>query len=98
VTIEAGKFFLLTAPGSHRILSDKPLIVQVIHWPLIPPEQGVDSFGVVVPSVQSVNVKPTVKITSLAGEGFPITYVLIGGVAVAAAAAAGILAMRRRAK
>jgi hypothetical protein len=97
VTIAAGTFFLLTAPGAHEILSDKPLIVQVIHWPLIPAEQGVDSFGVVVPCVQTVNLTPTVKLTPLAGEGFPVMYALVGGVA-AAAAAAGLLVMKRRAK
>ena len=66
---------------------------------MIPPIQGIASFGVVVPCIQTVDVVPDVKLTPLeAGEGFPTTYVIVGVAAVIAMTASALVAMRRRAK
>ncbi|MDH5440263.1 MAG: hypothetical protein OEY31_06635 [Candidatus Bathyarchaeota archaeon] len=97
--IKADSFLLLTLPGNRRIIPDKNVVIQVIHWPLIPPIQGIASFGVVVPCIQTVDLVPDVELTSLeAGEGFPTTYVIVGVAAVIAMTASALVAMRRRAK
>jgi len=87
ITIQADSYFLLTIPGQHKIISDKNLIVQLIHWPLIPSIQGIANFGAVVPCIQTVNLAPNVKLTPISpGEGFPTTYIMMGAAAVGAAA------------
>jgi len=97
--IKADSFLLLTLPGNRRIIPDKNVIIQIIHWPLIPSFQGIASFGVVVPCIQMVDVVPDVKLAPLeAGEGFPMTYVIGGVAAVIAMTASALVLMRRRAK
>ncbi len=97
--IKADSFFLLTLPGNRRIIPDKNVVIQIIHWPLIPPIQGIASFGVVVPCIQTVDVVPDVKLTPLeVGQGFPTTYVIVGVAAVITIAGSALVAMRRRAK
>jgi hypothetical protein len=96
--IKADSFFVLTLPGNRRIIPDKDVVIQVIHWPLIPPIQGIASFGVVVPCIQTVNVAPKVSLTQMSEEGFPTTYVIIGVAAVIAITASAFVAMRRRAR
>jgi hypothetical protein len=97
--IKADSFFLLTLPGNRRITPDKNVVIQTIHWPLIPSIQGIASFGVVVPCIQTVDVVPNVKLTPLeAGQGFPTTYVIVGVAAVITIAGSALVAVRRRAK
>ncbi len=97
ITIKSDSYFLVTSPGIHKIVSDKNVVIQLIHWPLIPPVQGINGFGVVVPCIQTVNITHSLALTPIGGGGFPITYVILG-VAVAAAAAATIIFKMRRSK
>jgi hypothetical protein len=95
--IKADSYLKIDVPGAHRIISDKNVVIQITHWPKVPAIQGLKSFGAVVPCVETVDLKPAVRLSPLGGgEGFPTTY-LIAGVAVAAAAAAALMVMRRRA-
>ncbi len=94
--IQPHTYFALTHPGSHKIVTDKNVIIQVLHWPSTPPNQGIQFGGSVIPSVQTVNVVPQVTLTPL-GEGFPWLYVAIGA-AAAVAAAVGYMVVRGRAK
>jgi hypothetical protein len=97
VTIRADEPFLITTPGNHKIIADKNVVIQILTWPLIPPIQGIASFGAVVPCVQKVNVSPDVTLTPIGAEGFPMTYVMAGAVAVVVAVV-GFLVMKRRGK
>jgi len=90
-------FFLLTVPGTHKITSDRNVVAEVIHWPLMPSFQGIASFGVVVPCIQTLDLTPDVNLTPMVTEGFSTTYIVIGiAVAAIAAAAAGFILMKRR--
>jgi hypothetical protein len=96
VTVPADSYFLFKGSGTHRIQVDKNVVIQIIHWPLIPPTQGVDGFATTVPCIQAVNAAPKTKLTPIAGGGgFPSTYI-IAGAATAALAAAGVIALKRR--
>ena len=53
----------------HKIKSDKSLVVQIIHMPLILPNQGVDGFGMSVPCIQWATVKPSVTLSPIAAGG-----------------------------
>ncbi|MDH5689452.1 MAG: hypothetical protein OEZ48_16505, partial [Candidatus Bathyarchaeota archaeon] len=95
--LKPDSFFLLTVPGTHKITSDKNVVVEVIHWPLMPSFQGIASFGVVIPCIQTSDLTPDVSLTPMITEGFPTTYIIIGiAVAAIAAAAAGFILMKHR--
>ena len=94
-TIEADSYFLFTFPGTHRITSDKDLIVQLIHVPLIPSNQGIESFGVTIPCIQTVNLPTDVTLTPLE-EAFPIMYVVMGAGVAVLALFVGFVLIRRR--
>jgi hypothetical protein len=97
MNLKPDSFFLLTVPGTHKIMSDKNIVIQVIHWPLTPPIQGIASFGVAIPCIQTTNLTPDVSLTPMVTEGFTMTYVTIGiAAAVVVAAAAGFIIMKRR--
>ena len=99
ITIKRDQYFILTTIGDHKIRSDKNVVLQLIHWPLIPPEQGLYGFGVEVPCIQMINVNPTVTLIPLTSEeGFPMTYIIIGAVAAVAIAVAGFMMMKRKPK
>jgi hypothetical protein len=98
ITIGADSYFLLTSVGPHKILSNKNIVVQLIHWPLIPPIQGIEMFGVAIPSIQSINVTPDVSLKPIAAEGFPTTYIIAGVAAAVVAVIVSLLAVKRRAK
>jgi hypothetical protein len=93
-TIRADSYYLLTMPGLHTISSNKDILVQVIHWPLNPPQQGIENFGVAIPCIQTVNTLPSVTLTPL-GEAFPTLYIIIGAGA-AVAVLVGILIIKKR--
>ena len=95
-TIEAGSFYLLSTPGNHRIVSDQNIVIEVIHWPLYPPFQGLFFEGVEIPCIQMVSVVPNVTLTPLE-EAFPTIYIIIG-VAIAFVVVLGFFIMRRRTK
>jgi hypothetical protein len=96
ITIKADGYFVVTSPGLHKIVSDKNLVIQLVHWPLIPPTQGINGFGVAVPCIQTVNEAPNVKLRPIGGEGFPMTYLIVGVAAAAAVAGVGVIMMKRR--
>ena len=99
ITIKRDQYYMMMTPGDHKIRSDKNVLLQLIHWPLIPPEQGLSGFGVEVPCIQMINVNPNVTLTPLAGnEGFPMTYIIIGAVAAVAVVVLGFIAMKQRPK
>ena len=100
ISLEPDSYFLLTVPGTHKIVSNKNVIVQVIHWPLNPTIQGISSFGVVIPCIQTIDLPTNVSLIPLAQEGFSSTYLIVGGGAAIAAVAVALVAlmMRRRTK
>jgi hypothetical protein len=97
VTVEADSYYVLMAAGTHRILSDTNIVVEVTHWPLNPPYQGLNFEGVEIPCVQTVSVVPDVTLTPL-GESLPFTYIVIAGAAGVAAAIIGLFLMKHRRK
>jgi hypothetical protein len=98
VTVEADSYYVLMAAGTHRIISDTNIVVEVTHWPLNPPYQGLNFEGVEIPCVQTVSVVPDVTLTPL-GETLPFTYIVIAGAAgVAAAAIIGLFLIKHRRK
>jgi len=94
ITIQPNNYVLLQDQGIHTIVSNRNLIVQILHWPLQPPNQGLHSWSVAIPCLQTVSAKTEVTLTPLGG-GWPILYI-IAGVAVAIIAIAVIFIMRRR--
>ncbi len=97
VTIEADSYQLLTAAGTHKIVSDKNVVIEVTHWPLNPPYQGLNFAGVEVQCFQTVGVVPDVTLT-LIGEGLPLTYIIIGVAVAVAVVGLVFFLMKRRAK
>ncbi|MDH5440248.1 MAG: hypothetical protein OEY31_06560 [Candidatus Bathyarchaeota archaeon] len=99
--IKADSYFQMPIPGTHKIISDKNVVIEVIHWPKVPSIQGLKSFGAVVPCIQAANVTPDVKLTPLGAgeeEKFPTTLIIAGAAAAVVVAAAGFIALRRRTK
>jgi hypothetical protein len=95
ISLEEDSHFLLPQPGTHIIRSDKNVVVQVLHWPSEPVEQGLQYRGVQIPCIQTINVVQEVTLTPL-GEPFPISYLIIGSAAAAIAVAAVFLLRKRR--
>jgi hypothetical protein len=88
-TIGANSYYLITQPGTHVLRANGKLVIEILNWPFEPEFQGLQYEGVQVPSVQTVDVAPDVRLTPL-GDSFPIMYVVIG---VSAAAISGIAAL-----
>ena len=81
-TIRGGSYTLATTiQGIHTFLSNKNLVVQIIHWPLEPPTQAISGWGQVIPCIQAVDVTVDVTLTPI-GQSLPLTYIIVG-VAVA---------------
>jgi hypothetical protein len=97
MSLEPDSYFLLTVPGTHKIVPNKNVIVQVIHWPLNPPIQGIPSFGATIPCIQTIDLPTNVSLIPLAQEGFATTYLIVGaGAAIAAVAVALVVIMMKR--
>ena len=96
IKIHADSYFQITTPGNHKVLSDKDIVIQVIHWPAFPPGQGIQSFGVVVPCIQRVNAKPNVTLTPLRSEGDQSTTYIIAGAILLLVITVGVILMKRR--
>jgi hypothetical protein len=76
----ANSYYLLDVPGTHTIDSNKNLVIETLNWPFNPPFQGLQYEGVLLTSIQTVNmVSPQIKLTPF--NGFPIMYVIIGATA-----------------
>jgi hypothetical protein len=99
MTIRPDEPWILSVPGSHTVRSNKNLILLLLHYPLIPPNQGINGFGVPVPCVQTVSVTPSVTLSPLAGEGLaiPTNYIIIIVVLIVIVVVIIVL-MRRRKK
>jgi hypothetical protein len=94
---DADKPVLITQPGVHKIKSDSNIIIQVIHWPKIPENQGLEYPGTVVPCIETVDITHQVSLTPLT-ETFPITNIIIIGAVVAVSVATAYMAYIRRRK
>ena len=92
----ADSYYMITAGGFHRIRSNGELIVQLIHWPLTPPFQGIESFGTIVPCTQTISIKPKVRFTPLRGEGFPLTYLVAAVISIGVIVALVLLVRKYR--
>jgi len=79
ITVKPDEPYIISIPGPHSIKSDKNLVLLLLHYPLIPPNQGINGFGVPVPCVQTVSVTPSITLHPISGEGFalPINYIII---------------------
>ncbi len=97
VSIDAGSYFVLTTPGAHIISSDQNIVIEILSWPLYPNFQGLNFGGVQIPSVQTVDIVVDVTLTPL-GEGFPITYIIIGAAAAAICVIVAFIFIRDRGK
>jgi hypothetical protein len=94
-TIGANNYFMHTIRGTHKIISDKDLIVEINYWNGVPNFQGIIFNGAIIPSIETVSLNPNVKITPI-GEAFPLMYIIIGGGIAAVAIIVGFLVIRRR--
>jgi len=91
--------YIITTPGPHKVKSDKNLILLLLHYPLIPPNQGINGFGVPVPCVQTVDAKPNITIKPITEEqATPINYIIIIAVAVVMVVIVVFVVLRRRKK
>ncbi|RLI40669.1 hypothetical protein DRO64_08665 [Candidatus Bathyarchaeota archaeon] len=95
ITIRADSFFLITSPGVHRVKSNKNLVIEVLHWPRFPLNQGIVSFCTVVPCIQTVSKSVNVRLTPLLKEGFPVSYLMIAIGAIIACLITALLMKRR---
>jgi hypothetical protein len=103
MTVRPDEPFILSTPGPHTVRSSKNLVLLLLHYPLIPPNQGIISqslengFGVTVPCVQTVSVTPSVTLHPLSGEGFtlPTNYIIILVILIVVIAVIIILKRRR---
>jgi len=94
-TVRNDSYYLSTIPGTHKITSNKNIVVEIIHWCGEPDYQGIWFTGTIIPCIETVANNPTVTITPLEG-GFPTTYIIVGVSAAAAFAVVAVLVMRRR--
>ncbi|MEM2941150.1 MAG: hypothetical protein QW304_06345 [Thermoproteota archaeon] len=99
MTLRPDEPWILSTPGPHTVRSNKNLVLLLLHYPLIPPNQGINGFGVPVPCVQTVSVTPSVTLRPLGGEGaaIPTNYIIIIVVVVVIVVVVAVL-MRRRKK
>ena len=97
--VKADGYFKQTMRVVHRITADKDIIVEMIHWPLIPKEQGIQHFGVAVPPIESISAMPHVELSPIVqvvqGQGSMLTYLEVG-IAILASIVAGFLYMKRK--
>ena len=96
--VKADGYFKQTMRGVHRITADNDIIVEMIHWPLIPKEQGIQHFGVAVPPIESVSATSYVELSPIIqGHGSMLAYLEVG-VIMLTSIAAGFLYMKRKVK
>jgi hypothetical protein len=95
-TLQADSAFLYNGLGTHTVQSDKNVVLQINFWPLEPEYQGLWYTGAAIPNIETAGNNPTVTLTPL-GEGFLMTYIIIGaGAAAAVVIVAVLLIMRKR--
>jgi hypothetical protein len=98
MTVRPDEPFILSTPGPHTIRSSKNLVLLLLHYPLIPSNQGIAEFAVPVPCVETVSVTPSVTLSPIAGEGpaIPTNYIII--IVVVIVIVMVIVFLRRRKK
>jgi hypothetical protein len=94
-TVHAGSPFFYNTLGTHAVLADHNVVLQINFWPSEPAFQGLCFPATIIPSVETVDLNPTVTLIPL-GEGFPMMYVFVGAAGAAGAVIAAFLVLRRR--
>ena len=95
MTLKADHCYRITLPGMHRIVSDKNVIIQMMHKCLTIPESK--SFAVVIPCIQTVNVASNVQLSPLTSGDNLLTYIVIGAACVfIAAGGIAFIAIKRK--
>ena len=86
-------------PGVHTLSADRNIMVVMALRPLLPPNQGLYSFGACIPSIQSIGYDNDVNLQPLLAAETPWTLIL-GGTASACAIIIGawIIISRKRQK
>ena len=84
-------------PGVHTLSADKNIILMMAIRPLLPPNQGLYSFGACIPSIQSIGYDHEVSLQPLLAAETPWTLIF-GGIAGACAIiiATWIIVSRKR--
>jgi hypothetical protein len=103
MTLRPDEPWIISTPGPHTVRSSKNLVLLLLHYPLIPPNQGIvfqsleNGFGVTVPCVQTVSVTPSVTLHPLSGEGFtlPTNYIIILVILIVIIVIVAIVVLRR---
>lgn len=93
-TVPANTYYMYSQPGTHLVRADHNVVLQANFWSNEPDYQGLEYVASIVPSIETVNLNPTVTLTPL--EGFPIMYAVVGVGVAAVAVVVGIFVMRRR--
>jgi hypothetical protein len=96
-TVHASSPFFYNTPGTHTVRTNNNVVLQMNFWPNFPEYQGLEYTGAMIPSIELVNINPTVTLTSIEG-GFPIMYIAIGVAAAVIAVVVGLFLMRKRSK
>ncbi|MEM1557226.1 MAG: hypothetical protein QXT26_00575 [Thermoproteota archaeon] len=78
ITIRPDEPFVINTPGPHTIRSNKNIVLLLLHYPSIPPYQGINGFGVPVPCVQTISVTPSITLSPIGGGGpsIPVSYII----------------------
>ena len=101
LTLRKDSYFMIK-PGIHKIKASKDIVIQLVHWVLLPPEwlaYSLEEFGTPIPCVQTVNTTPKVKLKPLTGEAMQISYTTIGAIiAIIVIATLCLIAVKRRGK
>ncbi len=95
-TVPADTYYMFSQPGTHIVQADHNVVLQINFWSNEPVNQGLEYVATIVPSIETVNLNPTVTLTPL--EGFPIMYVIVGAAVAAVAVIVGLIVLKRRSK
>jgi len=90
VVLDADGYMPL-ALGLHEMKSTENVLIQIVHWPQTPEIQALESFGTIVPAIETLDIRKTVQLQPIPeAETATMTYIY-AGVAVAAIAAAAVI-------
>ncbi|MEM1558213.1 MAG: hypothetical protein QXG12_06445 [Thermoproteota archaeon] len=99
ITVKPDEPFLINTPGPHLVRSNKNLVLLLLHYPLTPPNQGINGFGVPVPCVQTISLTQNVTLHPLGEEGFaPSTKYIIAIIIIIIVLTIAIVFLRKRKK
>lgn len=83
-------------PGFHLLSSNKNSLLMMAHRPLLPPNQGLYSFGICIPPIQSANLEYSVKLNLTSSPEIPWMLIIVGALGTSILAAFLWLALRKR--